>query len=70
MALLDLLGQICGLPLWKLLGGFRDRMKTSVTIGILPEKETLETGPFTGKGRGSVLLKLKGGLNVDSDIAH
>jgi L-Ala-D/L-Glu epimerase len=69
MALLDILGKICGLPLWKILGGFRDRMKTSVTIGILPEKETLEQA-LHWKGLGFRALKLKGGLNVDSDIAR
>jgi L-Ala-D/L-Glu epimerase len=69
MALLDILGQSCGLPLWKILGGFRDRMKTSVTIGILPEKETLERAIYW-KGHGFRALKLKGGLNVDSDIVR
>jgi L-alanine-DL-glutamate epimerase-like enolase superfamily enzyme len=31
MALLDLLGKACDQPLWQLLGGFRDRIETSVT---------------------------------------
>ena len=69
MALLDILGKVCGLPLWKILGGFRDRMKTSVTIGILPEKETLEQALYW-KAQGFRALKLKGGIHVDSDIVR
>jgi L-alanine-DL-glutamate epimerase-like enolase superfamily enzyme len=67
MALFDILGKAGNLPLWRLLGGFRNRMKTSVTIGIMPEKETVEHA-MDWVSQGFKCLKLKGGIHVDSDI--
>lgn len=67
MALYDILGKTARLPVWKLLGGFRDRIKTSMTIGILPEKETVARArDFIDQG--FQCLKLKGGRDVESDI--
>ncbi len=69
MALHDLLGCAAGIPLWILMGGFRDSIMTSVTIGILPGDETvLQANDLVA--RGFLALKLKGGNDVDEDIAR
>lgn len=69
MALHDILGKASNLPLWKLLGGFRDRIKTCVTIGIMPEEETVSCAKERVL-QGFKSLKIKGGVNVDSDIVR
>lgn len=67
MALHDLLARVAGLPLWVLLGGYRDRIVTSVTIGILPSDETVARARDFAR-QGFRALKLKGGRDADDDI--
>jgi L-alanine-DL-glutamate epimerase-like enolase superfamily enzyme len=67
MAVLDLLGKECGLPLWKLLGGDKEKVRAGMTIGILDEQGTVEQARRWVR-QGFTFLKLKGGLDVGEDV--
>jgi L-alanine-DL-glutamate epimerase-like enolase superfamily enzyme len=67
MLLYDLLGLWSGLPLYRLLGGFRDRIQTSITLGIDDVPATVEMARKHAQ-TGFRILKLKGGLDPESDV--
>jgi L-alanine-DL-glutamate epimerase-like enolase superfamily enzyme len=69
IAILDLLGKVCGQPLWKLLGGARDSIAAGMTIGILDEKETVAQARRWAR-EGFTFLKLKGGLDAAGDAVR
>ncbi|TRO43467.1 dipeptide epimerase [Candidatus Bathyarchaeota archaeon] len=69
MALYDIIGKIAGIPLFRLLGGYRDRIATSVTIGLN------NTNLMVKKAKqivsdGFKFIKIKCGIDVDEDIEN
>ena len=67
MALLDLRARASNIPLCVMLGGAPGSLITSVTLGIESLEETLKRGQDQ-VAQGFRALKVKGGIDVDSDI--
>ncbi len=67
MALYDILGKKAGLPIWRILGGYRRSIRTSVTIGIMPVEESIAEARSWIE-RGFHCLKVKGGRDLGEDI--
>lgn len=67
MVLFDLISRASNVPLYKFLGGYRVKIPTSITIGILPVKETVEAAR-KWITLGFKILKIKGGKNYLEDI--
>ncbi len=63
----DLLGLIAGIPLYRLLGGFRNRIQTSVTIPVSTVDESVEIAK-RWSSQGFRMLKVKGGENPEEDV--
>lgn len=67
LAFYDLLGLAADMPLYRLLGGFRNRIQTSVTIPLANVQESVEMA--AGRARqGFRILKIKGGVDADQDV--
>lgn len=75
MAIYDLWGQFYKAPLYKLLGGYKDKLKTDMTVSIgKKDQMILDAKEYVAKGFDTLKIKTgKGGLSdfqVISDIAH
>ncbi|WP_378185904.1 mandelate racemase/muconate lactonizing enzyme family protein [Aquimarina sp. W85] len=67
IALHDLISRKLNIPLYQFLGGYREYIATSITIGILSVTDTLkEATQFVEQGFN--IIKVKGGLDVEQDI--
>ena len=69
LAFHDLLGLVAGLPLYRIFGGYRNRIQTSITIPIAPVEESVEIAEAYAQ-RGFRILKIKGGVNPEEDVAR
>lgn len=58
-ALWDLVGKTAGLPVWKLLGGFRDRMPAYASTGELRSPEQRVEDALAARERGFRAIKLR-----------
>lgn len=67
LAFYDLLGLISGLPLYRLLGGYRNQLPTSVTIPQSSIDETVRLACLKAEA-GFKILKIKGGLDPEEDV--
>ena len=67
MLLYDLLGLWANLPLYRILGGYRDRIQTSITLGLDDVPATVEMAQKRARD-GFRILKLKGGLDPEQDV--
>ena len=67
LAFHDLLGLATGMPLFRLLGGFRDRIQTSVTIPLGALEDSVDQAQQRAS-QGFRTLKIKGGLDPSEDV--
>jgi L-alanine-DL-glutamate epimerase-like enolase superfamily enzyme len=67
LAFHDLLGLATGMPLYRLMGGYRNRIQTSATVPLTPLKESVELA-LARASVGFQMLKIKGGLDPEEDV--
>jgi len=69
MALYDIVGKIAGMSLFRLLGGYREKIATSVTIGLnSTDLMVLKARQIVSDG--FKIIKIKCGIDVEQDIEN
>ncbi|MCA9570126.1 MAG: dipeptide epimerase [Myxococcales bacterium] len=66
-ALFDAIAKAANLPAWKLLGGYRRAMPTSITLFLAPPDEVVRRA-LDYRSQGFQVLKIKGGDVLELDI--
>lgn len=69
MALWDLYGQLYKIPVYKLMGGGRNKITTDITISV-NDPETMVKDALIALDRGYDCLKMKVGVNPELDVAR
>ena len=67
LAFHDLLGLAAGMPLYRLLGGYRRRIQTSITISVADVDASVALARERA-AQGFRILKIKGGLDPNADV--
>jgi len=67
LAFHDLLGLTAGMPLHRILGGYRNKIMTSATVFLGSVQESVEQAQMRAK-QGFRMLKIKGGLDPEEDV--
>ena len=67
MAVYDLFGKLYNAPLYKLLGGYRDRIDTDITISV-NEPEEMQADAINSVKEGFTALKIKVGIDSKKDF--
>jgi L-alanine-DL-glutamate epimerase-like enolase superfamily enzyme len=69
IALYDIVGKMAGMPLFRLLGGYREKIATSVTIGLnLTDLMVKKARQIVSEG--FKFIKIKCGIDVEEDIEN
>ncbi len=67
MAIYDLFGKLYGAPVYKLLGGYRDRIESDITLSI-NEPEEMREDALQAIAQGFTAIKMKVGGDILKDI--